>query len=67
MTSRTSASYITAYTSSVDFFRSKGHIVSHMDNEISGVFQTYFGASKLIVERVPPNNHRTNRAKRAIR
>jgi hypothetical protein len=69
MTSRTSASYVTAYTSSVDFFRSKGHIVSHikLDNEISGALQTYFGTSKLIVERVPPNNHRTNRAERAIR
>ena len=69
MLSRTSTSYIRAYTASVEFFRSRGHIVKYikLDNETSTALLDYFTTTKISVERVPPNNHRTNRAERAIR
>ncbi len=66
--SRTSASYVSAYTSIVLFFKTLSHPLTHLllDNETSSDLTTFFLSSLITYQYVPPNNHRTLPAERAI-
>ncbi len=69
--SRTSASYGTAYRSASKFFSSLSHPLTHfqIDNEISADLTPFFQAAQppIHYQRVPPNNHRADKAERSIR
>jgi hypothetical protein len=70
MKSRTSSSYVHAFRSAFTFFASFSHPVTFLvlDNETSSELTTLFRSQKPSVrfQHVPPNNHRSNKAERAI-
>jgi hypothetical protein len=70
MKSRTSSSYVHAFRSTFTFFVSFSHPVTFLvlDNERSSELTTLFRSQKPPVrfQHVPPNNHRSNKAERAI-
>jgi hypothetical protein len=66
---RQGASYVQAYRATYAHFNALGHFpkFQRLDNESSGVLERYLLANhQLILQKVPPNNHRANRAERAI-
>ena len=67
--SRTSASYVSAFTSIVSFFKTLSHPLTHLllDNETSSDLTTFFLSARVTYQYVPPNNHRTLPAERSIR
>ena len=69
MTSRSSKSYVKAYTLVIFFYKNHGHPFSHLslDNEKSADLTSLFTLHKLSVQYVPPQQHRANPAERAIR
>ena len=70
MKSRTSSSYVHAFRSALNFFASFSHLVTFLvlDNETSYELTTLFGSQKPPVrfQHVPLNDHRSNKAERAI-
>ena len=67
---RTASDYIAAYKSGTAFFLSKGITPSYerLDNETSSALETYIKTTlNLKIQYVPPNDHRANKAERAIR
>ena len=69
MPDRSAASYVSAYRKSIDFFRSKGHVVSvqRLDNETSGELESFFrNEAELPFQYISANNKRANKAERAI-
>ena len=69
MISKSAKCYVRAYKNVVDFYRAKGHGLTHLtiDNEDSQDLKTFFTAAALTVQYVPPATHRANPAERAIR
>ena len=71
MPTKSAASYLKAYTSTITFFHSRGHTITHLtiDNEFSSDLDSYFRSPSVsvTVQFQPPSNHRTNFAERAIR
>ncbi len=67
--SRTAASYVSAFAKIFAFFKSKSFPVTHLilDNESSTSLTTFLQSALEGFEFVPPNQHRTNPAERAIR
>jgi hypothetical protein len=69
MVDRRAPSYVTAYRSTINFFRSKGHIisVSRLDNESSIILENFFNEEvKIEFNFIAAGNHRANKAERAI-
>ena len=69
MKSRTAPAYVSAFKSVVSFFRSLSHPLTHilLDNETSSDLTSFFVSVNLSYQYVPPFNHRSNPAERAIR
>jgi len=69
MQSRSADDYLIAFKTTHDHFKRLGHNIKFqkMDNESSELVETFFKQANIIVEFVPPNNHRTNKAEPAIR
>ena len=69
MKSRTAPAYVPAFKSVVSFFRSLSHPLTHilLDNETSSDLTSFFVSVNLSYQYVPPFNHRSNPAERAIR
>ena len=68
MPSKDGAAYVKAFSNTFDFFKSKKINVSYqrLDNETSNLVEKFLKAKDIVVEYVPPNNHRANNAERAI-
>jgi hypothetical protein len=68
MSSREGAQYVAATRRTVEFFRALGHDVTYqrMDNETSRSLENYMAQEKIVIQYVPPQNHRANPAERAI-
>jgi len=66
---RSAGAYIDAFSSVISFFRSYGHHVPivRMDNETSSALQDFFRKEVVSWQYVPPGQHRTLLAERAIR
>jgi hypothetical protein len=69
MPSRHATAYTTAVQNTLNFFRNLGHTPTYfrLDNETSRQLERLLTSERLTIEYVPPNNHRANRAERAIR
>jgi len=69
LVNRSASEYLTAFKSTVTFFRDLGHTIDYqrLDNETSGILTRYLKEAGISPQYVPPNNHRANRAERAIR
>lgn len=70
MRSRTAGEYIRAFKATFTFFRERGANlrVQRLDNETSTALDKYLREeAKVLVEYLPPENHRANIAERAIR
>ena len=69
MKTRTSASYVTAFSSALSFFKARNHPVTALkiDNETSEPLTNLFRTSSLYFQYAPPGNHRTLTAERDIR
>jgi hypothetical protein len=67
--SRSGSEFVKAYRSTITHLRSYGHNISfqRLDNETSGQLEAYLRAEGIVIQFVPPNNHRANKAERAIR
>ena len=69
MVDRRAPSYVAAYRSTINFFRSKGHILSvcRLDNESSVILENFFNEEvKMDFNFIAAGNHRANKAERAI-
>jgi hypothetical protein len=68
MPSRTDASMVTPFTKLIATLKSSGYMPSlnMMDNECSAAVKKYIRSEKIIIQLIPPYNHRVNAAKRAI-
>jgi len=69
MVDRTGSSYVTAYRSTINFFKSKGHNLSiaRLDNETSILLETFFkNEAKINYSFIAVGCHRANKAERAI-
>ena len=69
MIDRRAPSYVTAYRSTINFFQSKGHILSvcRLDNESSILLENFFNEEvKIEFNFIAAGNHRANKAERAI-
>jgi hypothetical protein len=66
---REAESYLRAYQELHQFFTALGSVptIVRTDNESSKLVTDYFKRSRVQVQYVPPNNHRANKAERAIR
>ena len=69
MASRKGTSYVKAYQSMMEFFRSHGRVpkFQRLDNETSGELEKYLREQQITIQYVPPHTHRANKAERAIR
>lgn len=67
--SRQANDYTTAVRKTLEFFRNLGHHPSYfrIDNETSKQLERLMHSERITIEYVPPNNHRANKAERAIR
>lgn len=68
--SRTAANYIKAFENILKFFKGTLHRIPTchiMDNETSAPVEDFFRNNNITVQRVPPHDHRANRAESAIR
>ena len=65
---RSSASYVSAFSSVVTFFKSLSHPLTflHIDNETSSDLTAFFRSVSLPFQLAPPQNHRSLPAERAI-
>jgi hypothetical protein len=69
MVDRRAPSYVTAYRSTINFFRAKGHLLSvcRLDNESSVILENFFKEEvKIEFNFIAAGNHRANKAERAI-
>jgi hypothetical protein len=62
LSSLTSLSYLAAFKKTYDVILSFSHpiIFQRMDNEFSADLDAYFKTKYIIVQFVPPNNHRSS-------
>eukprot|EP01034_Spumella_vulgaris_P021900 gene21900-27977_t len=69
MASRKGPDYVKAFRATLDWLAALGHspTIQRLDNETSGVLERFFQERHITVQFVPPNNHRANKAERAIR
>lgn len=70
MRSKAAAEYVRAFKATLEFFRARGARprVQRLDNETSKELKHFFHHdAKVDVEYLPPKNHRSNKAERAIR
>ena len=70
MTDRSATSYIPRFRSAIEFFRSKGHLISsaRLDNETSALLEKFFTQeAKIPFQYITAGSHRANKAERAIR
>jgi hypothetical protein len=69
MKSRRGAAYVEAYANGINFFRARGinPRFERLDNETSGELEGFLKAQRISIQYVAPNQHRTNKAERAIR
>jgi len=70
MPDRSAPSYVTAYRSAIDFFRSKGHVfsIARLDNETSSLLERFFtDEAEIPFQYISAGSHRANKAERAIR
>ena len=66
--SRSASDLTDAHRRLVFFFRSEGHVFTaiRLDNETSKELTSFFVSENIDYQYVPPNNHRANKAERAI-
>jgi hypothetical protein len=66
---RSASSYISAFKKIFAFFTAKSFPIAHLilDNESSTSLTTFLQSQHVSFQHVPPNQHRTNPAERAIR
>ena len=66
--SRNASDITKAYQAAIEFFEQRGFSTEffHMDGETSKTLATYMTKKKIVVQFVPPANHRTLKAERAI-
>lgn len=69
MKNKSSQEYIKAYQSALTFYKDLGitPALNILDNETSQDLESFFHQQDLPYQYVPPNNHRANKAERAIR
>ena len=69
MTDRTKQSYLKAHKEAMHYFVSRGYkpTFQRLDNETSTAFEDHLKKNDIKVDLVPPNQHRRNKAERAIR
>jgi hypothetical protein len=69
MKSRNAAQYVEALETTLNHYKDLGHTVKlqRLDNETSQQVQRMLRQRNISIQYVPPNNHRANRAERAIR
>jgi aspartokinase-like uncharacterized kinase len=69
MPSRSGPSYVQAYSKVLTHYKKLGLSLSEvrLDNEKSTELENYLTSECVIYQYVPPNNHRANKAERAIR
>ena len=62
MVTRSAKSYLQAYKTATDFFRSKNCLLDffRLDNETSGPLKKFMKANARTFQYVSPNNHRAN-------
>ena len=65
---RSAAAYVKAYRLAIEFFKTKGHVIdiARLDNETSEQLETFLNEANIPFQYVPPEDHRSNRAERAI-
>lgn len=68
MVSRRGPEFVKAFYNTLSRLAALGHkpTVQRLDNETSGVLEKFMREQRITMEFVPPNNHRANRAERAI-
>ena len=67
---KSATDYVKAFESTLSFFKDKGNVrisLQRLDNETSGMLDSFLRSKVDSVEYVPPHNHRANKAERAIR
>ena len=67
--SRRAQDYIKAFNSTLEFYRKHGGVqpkLQILDNETSQLLEAYLQEKEISYQYVPPDNHRSNRAERAI-
>ncbi len=64
MPTRTDAAMITAFDKVIEVLRTHGYhpALNVMDNECSTAVERYIQSEKIIIQLVPPHNHRANAA-----
>jgi hypothetical protein len=69
MKTKSASAYISAFKKVLFYFSSKSFPISHLilDNETSASLSAYFVSENVTYQHVPPNQHRTHPAERAIR
>lgn len=69
MVARTAHQYVQAYGRTLKFYRDHGLApkFQRLDNESSDALEKFLREQNLELQYVPPNNHRANKAERAIR
>jgi len=68
--SRKAEEFVKVYAEVIEFFKKvagRKPALQVLDNETSGLLEAFFKDSDLPYQYVPPDNHRSNRAERAIR
>jgi len=65
---RSAVSYVKAHRLAIEFFKTKGHAINiaRLDNETSEQLETFLSDANIPFQYVPPEDHRSNRAERAI-
>jgi hypothetical protein len=68
MASHTDASFIAAFTKVFAILHAQNYqpALNVMDNECSKAVEKHIHANRMIIQLVPPHNHRVNAAKQAI-
>ena len=68
LTDRSAVSHVKAYRLAIEFFKTKGHVIdiARLDNETSVQLETFLRDASVPFQYVPPEDHRSNRAERAI-
>ena len=68
--SKSAADHVASYNAALRFFKDKGNVritVQRLDNETSSELDTFLRSHVDIIEYVPPDHHRANKAERTIR
>lgn len=69
MASRKASNFVAAYAAGVEFFTRHGFTprFERLDNETSDALSKYCESKNIVIQYVPPHNHRANKAERSIR